>query len=223
METILNKVNNMPWEEGILLIPDKSIDLVITDPPYGIEWLSGRRESKHLSIKNDETLEWLPTWILEMKRVLKEDSHFYVFCSWHNIETFKLELTKQFTIKNILIWEKNNHGSGDLEGDYAPQYEMIIFCSNGVKKLNGKRDSNVIRFSKTNNLLHPTQKPIPLLSFLINKSSKEEDIVLDTFAGIFTTAIACKQLNRNFIGFEIEKTYCKIAKDLLNRQSINLF
>ena len=52
---------------------------------------------------------------------------------------------------------------GDLTGDYAPKYEMIIFCSNGKKKLNGNRDSNILKYQRTNNELHPTQKPVKLL------------------------------------------------------------
>ena len=151
------------------------------------------------------------------------DAHIYIFCSWHNIDVFKQKIGLHFNIKNILIWEKNNHGSGDLLGDYAPKYEMVLFCSNGTKKLNMGRHANVLKSPKTANDNHPTEKPVNLISFFIEKSSKEGDIVLDTFAGSFSTAQACKQKKRNFICFEIEAEYCKTAKNLIDGITESLF
>jgi len=119
--------------------------------------------------------------------------------------------------------EKNNTGMGDLYGDYAPKYEMIIFCSNGSKKLNGSRDSNILKAKRTTNENHPTEKPVDLISYLIEKSSQENDIVLDTFAGSFSTAKACKETKRNFICFEIEGSYCRTAKKLLEGVNASLF
>lgn len=114
-----------------------------------------------------------------------------------------------------MIWEKNNTGMGDLEGDYAPKYEMILFCSNGSKKLNGGRDANILKAKRTGNENHPTEKPVNLISYLIEKSSNENDIVLATFTGSFSTAQACKQKKRNFICFEIEEEYCRTQKTCL--------
>ena len=126
-------------------------------------------------------------------------------------------------MKNILVWEKNNHGSGDLLGDYAPKYELIIFCSNGSKKLNGGRSSNVIKCAKMPTDNHPTEKPTNLLRHLIEKSTNKGDLVLDTFAGSFSTARACKEIGRDFICFEVEPEYCRTAKNLLNGVSVSLF
>jgi len=184
---------------------------------------SNFRKTQHKAIQNDDNLDWLSLWVTELKRVCKEDSHLYIFCSWHNIDIFKHEVSKLFNIKNILIWEKNNTGMGDLYGDYAPKYEMILFCSNGSKKLNGSRDANILKAKRTTNENHPTEKPVDLISYLIEKSSQENDIVLDTFAGSFSTAKACKQKNRNFISFEIEETYCNSAKKLLDLTNRTLF
>ena len=112
---------------------------------------------------------------------------------------------------------------GDLEGDYAPQYEMCIFCSSGQKKLNGGRDSNVIDAKRTCNDNHPTEKPVNLIRYLIEKSSKKGDLVLDTFAGSFSTAQACKEVERNFLCFEIEESYCQNAKNLMQGVAVSLF
>lgn len=220
---MINEIVNMKWEDAIKQILPNSIDLVVTDPPYGMKFQSNRRKERYESIQNDDNLDWLEGWVVELKRVCKAEAHLYIFCSWHNVDTFKQIVGAYFQIKNILIWEKNNHGSGDLLGDYAPKYEMIIFCSNGSKKLNGGRDANVLKTAKTGNESHPTEKPVNLISYLIEKSSKEGDIVLDTFAGSFSTAQAAKSLKRNFYCFEIEEDYCRTAKNLLNGVTEKLF
>lgn len=219
----LNEIVNMDWKEAIKQVSDKSIDLVVTDPPYGMKFQSNYRKVQHKSIQNDDNLDWLESWVIELKRVCKDEAHLYIFCSWHNIDLFKEKVGAYFNVKNILIWEKNNTGMGDLEGDYAPKYEMILFCSNGSKKLNGGRDANILKAKRTGNENHPTEKPVNLISYLIEKSSNENDIVLDTFAGSFSTAHACKQKKRNFICFEIEEEYCRTAKNLLNGVSVSLF
>lgn len=219
----INKIHNVDCLEFMKTLPDKCIDLVLTDPPYGMNFVSGHRQNKHKPIENDNNLEWLPDFITETGRILKDDAHAYFFCSFHNVDIFKQEIKKQLKVKNILIWHKNNTGMGDLFGDYAPQYEMIIFCSDGSKKLNGSRDSNIIKAQRTLNELHPTQKPIQLIEYLIDKSSIENDIIFDPFLGSGTTALACKNLKRNYIGCEISNEYYKIANDRLDNSTGLLF
>lgn len=218
-----NKVYNMDCFEGTKRLQDKSIDMLLTDIPFGMEFQSGRRKEKHIKIKNDDNIDWFPDWIKEMDRVCKDDAHLYIFCSHHNVDVFKQEIQKYRKVKNILIWEKNNHGSGDLLGDYAPKYEMILFCSNGNKKLNGGRDSNIIKANKTGNNLHPTEKPVDLMEYFINKSSEENEIILDTFAGSGSTLVGAKNTRRNFIGFEIDTDYCKIIEKRLSQVQGSLF
>ena len=139
----------------------------------------------------------------------------YIFCSWHNIDKFKSEIQKFIKIKNILIWNKNNFGSGDLFSDYAPKYENIIFCNPRNKPLNGKRIANVLNYAKTLNELHPTEKPINLFSLLIEKSSNENELILDCFSGSGTTAIACHNLKRRFICIEKDVEYYKKSVERL--------
>lgn len=187
-------------------IPDESIDLIVTDPPYGMSFQSGRRKDKHEKIENDVDLWWLSDWFKSQYRILKNNSHAYVFCSFHHVDKFKLSaINSGFELKNILIWYKNNHGSGDLLGDYAPQYEFILFLTKGRRELNGKRVSNIIKCPKTGNEHHPTEKPVNLMQFLIEKSSSPGDLVLDNFFGSGATAIACHNTGRRFIGHEIDK------------------
>lgn len=219
----LNEVVCSDWNDAVKQLPDNCIDLVVTDPPYGMKFQSNFRNVRHKSIQNDDNLEWLVGWVKELKRLCKPEAHLYIFCSWHNVDVFKKEVGALFDIKNILIWEKNNTGMGDLEGDYAPKYEMILFCSNGSKKLNGGRDANILKAKRTGNENHPTEKPVNLIAYLIEKSSQKGEIVLDTFAGSYSTARAAVETGRNFICFEIDADYCTTARQLLFGTSPRLF
>lgn len=197
-------------------IPDKSIDMILTDPPYGMNFQSHRRKNIYEKIKNDENLEFLDNFFKECNRVLKKDSALYVFCSWHNVDEFKKQFEKYFKLKNILVWVKNNHGSGDLQASYAPKYEFILYGNKGRRKFENGRKEDVLFYNKTKNELHPTQKPVDLLEFLINNSSIENDNILDPFMRSGSTGVACQNTNRDFIGFELDEHYFQIAKERLN-------
>lgn len=89
---------------------------------------------------------------------------------------------------------------------------MILFLHKGRKTINGKRDSNIIKDKKTGNKLHPTQKPVPLVEYLLSKFSNEGDLIIDPFMGSGTTGVAACNLNRSFIGIELDPEYFKIAQ-----------
>ena len=193
-------------------IPDGSVDLVLTDPPYGMAFKSNYRKEKYNEIKNDKSLEWLEKYVGECFRILKHNTAVYFFCSWHNVDFFKQAIEKKFKIKNILIWEKNNTSMGDLKASYAPKYEMIIFAHKGRKLLNGFRYADIIKANRTGNKLHPTEKPVDLLELFIKNSSDENAVVFDGFMGSGSTGVACVDTNRHFIGIELDEGYFNIAK-----------
>lgn len=193
-------------------IPDGSVDMVLTDPPYGMSFQSNHRINKHDKIANDNSLIWLDEFAAEIHRVMKDNTAGYVFCSFHHVDKFKQALEKNFKIKNILVWEKNNTSMGDLKADFAPKYEMIIFIQKGRRLINGRRDPNIMRFNRTGNKLHPTQKPVDLIEYLIEKFSDKDDTVLDPFMGSGSTGVACVNTSRDFIGIELDQGYFEIAK-----------
>ena len=207
------KLYNGDCLEVLNQIQDESVDLILTDLPYGMNYQPNRREHKHSKILDDCNLKWLSKFIQEQNRVLKNNSHLYIFCSWHNIDKFKQEIEKHFKIENILIWRKQNHGLGDLKGSYGCSTEFIFFAQKGRKELNGKRERDVLEFNRVHTKLHPTMKPVDLLEFLVSKSSKKDDIVLDCFMGSGSTGVACKKTKRKFIGIELDEDYFKIAKE----------
>lgn len=198
-------------------IPDGSVDLVLTDPPYGMAFKSNHRKEKYNEIQNDKSLEWLEKYISECYRVLKNNSAIYCFCSWHNVDVFKQAIEKKFKVKNILILEKNNTSMGDLKGSYAPKYEMIIFAHKGRKLLNGFRYADIIKARRTGNKNHPTEKPVDLLETFIKNSSDENAVVFDGFMGSGSCGVACVNTNRRFIGIELDEGYFNIAKERIGK------
>jgi len=191
---------------------DRSVDMILTDPPYGMDFQSNYRILKHEKIENDNGLGWLDDFSREAFRVAKDDSAHYFFCSFHHIDLFKQALQKHFKVKNILIWEKNNTSMGDLQHDFAPKCEFIIFCQKGLKAIRGKRDPNIMRFPKTGNNLHPTEKPVELMSYLIEKFADEGDIICDPFMGSGTMGVAAINQGCDFIGFENNDIHFQTAK-----------
>lgn len=188
-------------------IQDSTIDLILTDPPYGMDFQSNHRKEKHKKITGDDNLDWLPSWVSEIKRVCKDNSHLYIFCSWHKVDSFKIELEKHFKVKNLIVWAKNGGGMGDLKGGYGGRHELCFFINNG-KDLNGKRETDVIdKAYRTGNNYHPTEKPVNLMEYFIEKSTNKGDVVMDCFSGSGSTAIACHNLGRKFIGSELDKDF----------------
>lgn len=206
-------------------MPDKSVDLVLTDPPYGMNYQSARRIAtpKFEKISNDLDIDWFPTFAEQCFRVMKDDSHIYLFCNDYYISDFRrgLELFG-FTAKRTLVWVKNNHTSGDLFGDYGNKTEFITYAQKGRRHLNGKRNTNVLEFDRVSKLEHPTQKPVDINEFLLSKSSVIGDTVFDPFMGSGTTGVACKNLNRNFIGIEKDDKYFEIAKKRIESVELKL-
>lgn len=206
------------WE--LQTIPDQSIDCVITDPPYGIDYQSNRREVKEQldKIKNDkdEAFGLLDGVCKILVNKMKPNSHLYFFTSWKVYSRFEGVISKYFEIKNVIVWDKLNHGTGDLEGNYGEQHELIIFASNGRRILNGDRPTNIIAYSRVSNNLHPTEKPVGLLKRLIEVSTQEGETVLDPFMGVGSTCVASKEVNRNYWGIELDKQWFDVAQERIN-------
>lgn len=203
-------------------IPDESIDLVVTDPPYGINLTPQREKGKFRDTKvlNDNNLDWLPKYVQELHRVTKNVA--CVFCGWQNIDKFKIEFEKMFTIKNVLIWNKDWFGMGN---NYRPNYEMILLlCKTNVKtKSNNKSNILTYRRKSPQKMTHSCEKPVILLQDLITELSNEGDIILDTFMGTGSCGEATITNNRKFVGIELDDTYFEIAKQRIENTYNELF
>jgi site-specific DNA-methyltransferase (adenine-specific) len=204
-------------------IPDKSIDLIVTDPPYLINYKTNRRKNKQHDfctvIKNDDNYKLISNYIKECYRIMKDNTAMYMFCNCDRVDYFKQQLESAgFKIKNMIIWVKNNWTAGDLKAQFGKQYEIIFLVNKGRCLFNGKRITDIWNFDKVSGTkqLHQNQKPVNLLEQCIIKHSKENDIIFDGFMGSGSTGVACIKLNRNFIGIELDEHYFEIAKERIN-------
>ena len=224
----LNTIHHGDCLDIMKLIPDKSIDLVLTDPPYFINYKTNHRQDKGhdfcTAIFGDTKKDILPNFISEAFRIMKNDTAMYMFCSFDHVDFFKIELEKFFTIKNMIIWVKNNWTAGDLEAQFGKQYEIIFLANKGRKKFNGKRISDIWDYrrivGKTQN--HQNEKPLRLFEDAIEKHSNNGDTVFDGFAGSGTTGIACLNTSRNFILIEKDEHYYNMAKKRIESHQIQL-
>jgi len=236
-KTKLNKIYCCDCLKGMVAIPDKSIDMILCDLPYGVT----ARNKWDVIIPFDEL------WG-QYKRVIKDNS-VMVFTATEPFSSM-LIMSNNKLFRYDLIWEKPL-ATGFLNANRMPlrnHEQVLIFYKklptynpqktigkpykmtrrsdttnyNSVKKLHwttesdGKRfPKSVIKFSADKEKLHPTQKPVALFEYLIKTYTNEGDLVLDNCIGSGTTAVACKKSNRNFIGFEISQEYVDIANKRL--------
>ena len=209
-------------------IPDESVDLIVTDPPYKITSRgnggnSGGMFQKKIVNKgqvfnnNDISIK---DYLGEFYRMLKPQTHCYIMTNNKNITEFLMAVKESdfHFIKN-LVWVKDNKIMGQ---SYMSQFEYIIFLRKGRhKKINNCGESDVLTFpnkklkDENGKTIHDTEKPVGLMKVLIDNSSQPYDLVLDPFMGIGSTGVACQNTNRNFIGFELDETYFNIAKERL--------
>ena len=204
-------------------IEDESVDLVVTDPPYLCDYSRHDNKSRFSKkIANDENTdkneEMIRQYFKECYRIMKKDTAIYCFCNYKKIDFFKEELEKAgFNLKNIIVWDKQRNGMGDLKTTFGYSHEFILFASKGQPKIRGKRISDVWQFKRISSKqqVHQNQKPTELLSLAITKSSDEGMVVFDGFMGSGSTGVAALNTNRDFIGIELDEGYFEIAQNRL--------
>ena len=197
-------------------MPSESIDLVLTDPPYGIDFQSNRRTKspKFPRMENDSDLGWLPEFVEQSFRILKPNRHIYSFCRWDILGKFQVALEARFKLKNCLVWYKPRGSMGDLDGAFQPCHEFILFGVKGKRDIIGHRSRDVMESPAihSHDYLHPTQKPTDLLKFLLSKAARPGEIVLDPFAGSGSTCVAADESGFQWIGIELEGYYVDISR-----------
>jgi len=200
-------------------ISENSIDLIVTDPPYNIGY-EGKTEKK-LKIQNDKMKDFdfynlLFSFYKNAFLILRPGKSIYVFHSDSEGANFRVAYREAgLYLSQVLIWVKNYLVIG--RSDYHWRHEPCLYgWKPGAKHLwnSDRKQSTVLEFDKPSvSSEHPTMKPIPLISYLINNSSQKGEIVFDGFLGSGTTLIACEQLGRICVGCEIDPAYCDVIVD----------
>ena len=231
--------------EEMKKIPDGSVDLVLTDPPYGTT-----------ACKWDSVIPFEPMWA-QLHRVIKDNGAIVLFGSQPFTSSLVMSNAKMF--KYDWIWEKSK-ASGHLNAKIMPlkAHEIISVFSKrrcnyypqglkDVHRIQNKKDSNttigngystygkhnkttiqtvgnyprsVLKFSKPNKPTHPTQKPVALLEYLIRTYTTEGETVLDFTMGSGSTGVACVNTGRNFIGIELDERYFEIAQERISNAQV---
>ncbi|MBM3966611.1 MAG: site-specific DNA-methyltransferase [Planctomycetes bacterium] len=178
-------------------------DLVITDPPYGMNFQSKYRAKKHKRIANDDSLPLSLIWL----SIAKANAAAYVFCRWDNLAAMPKP-------KSVVAWVKNNWSMGDLQHEHGRQWEACCFYAKDGHEF-VKRIPDVIHADRTENALHPTEKPVHLINQLI--AANVAETILDPFAGSGTTLLAAKLCGKRAVGIEIDEKYCESAANRLSQ------
>jgi len=205
------------------LIGKDKIDLVLTDPPYGIAYTESKAGfsqslAKPKEIQNDhlqseeEYIQFSEKWLKILIPFLNNKNTIYIFNSDKMIFALRQALINVgIYFSQLLIWIKSNAVVGRL--DYLPQHELLAYCWYGRHAFKKSKDKSVLFCPKpSKSKLHPTQKPISLLRRLILNSSKVGDVVFDPFGGSGSTLIACHQTKRKCLMIEIDQEYCETIR-----------
>ena len=211
-------------------IPDGSVDLVLTDPPYIVE-TSGGGLYKSESVKYNKEIEFMKNGfsekvLEEICRIMKK-INVYFFCSQKQIPILlDFFVSKKKCNWNLISWHKTNVVPA-CGNKYLTDTEYILFFrEKGVKVYGTYETKKTYYLTPTNQKEkklygHPTIKPQEILKNLIVNSTTENGVVLDCFMGSGSTGVACVNLKRNFIGIELKEEYFKIAEERINNARLN--
>jgi DNA modification methylase len=188
------------------LMDGQKADMVFTDPPYGVEYRSNMSK-RFEQIKNDDTILEVASIIWQF---LNDNAAAFIWTSHHVYPVWRQQFDAFY--KQTIIWAKGGGGMGDLEGQYALDYEMALFCVKGSPKFQGKRGMAVweIGKDKATDYVHPTQKPVALAEQALTDFTKLKQTVLDLFGGSGSTLIACEKTNRHARLMELDPKYCDV-------------
>ena len=208
-------------------IPDHSVDMILTDPPYNLGLYStGNIPLPGRSAINNDVAEWdkVPfhpeDWADDFIRILKPTGNLFIFTSYNQIGRWYECLDGRFDASNFMIWHKTNPAPKIFKAGFLNSCEMIFTCWNkrhtwnfiSQKDMHNFVESPIcMRPERLSNPKHPTQKPVAILRKMLEIATNKNDIVFDPFMGVGSTGVAALELGRRFIGVEINEEYFAAA------------
>lgn len=222
-------------------IPDNSIDFILTDPPYNLgQHSTGNIPLPGRTAMNNDVAEWdmvdfIPEeWADEFIRILKPTGNLFIFTSYNQLGRWYNCLDHRFDTSNFMIWHKTNPAPKVFKAGFLNSCEIIFTCWNKKHTWNFISQTEMHNFiessicmkpERLSNPKHPAQKPVAILRKMIDIASNENDIVFDPFMGVGSTGVAALELNRRFIGVELDDSYFEAAKKRIEAElsQTNLF
>ena len=211
-------------------IPDKSIDLILTDPPYNIARKNNFETMGRAGIDFGEWDKGFDqfSWLREIPRILNKNGSVIIFNDWKNVgEIAKCCEGLGLTIKDLLRWQKTNPMPRNRDRRYITDFECAVWLTNKNAKWTFHRQCDTYQrpmfecsIVSGSEKLHPTQKPIKLMEELLKIHSNKNDIILDPFMGSGSTIIACINQQRHYIGFELEHSHFLGAEKRIDSHTI---
>lgn len=214
-------------------IPDHSIDLILTDPPYNIaQYSTGNIDLPGRTPLNNNLAEWDLTpidpaaLVQEFKRIIKPDGNIFVFTSYNLIGKWHEAFDPEFDTFQFFVWHKTNPAPKIFKNGFLNSCEMIACMWNKGHKWNFSNQREMHNFfespicmkpERLSEPKHPAQKPVKLLEHIIQIASNERDVVFDPFMGVGSTGVAALENNRKFIGIEIDVPYFRAAEKRLEQ------
>lgn len=216
-------------------IPDASVDLILTDPPYNIaKYSTGNLKFDWRSDINNDLAEWDLTELRpcdlvdEFKRILKPTGNIFIFCSYNMIGEYHRVFDPVFDTFQFMVWHKTNPVPNFRKSSFLNSCELIIGCWNkghtwnftSQKEMHNFIESGICMGSERikdaeGKTLHPTQKPVAILEKIVRIASNKNDVVLDCFNGVGSTGVAALKNGRRYLGIEIDRTYMKATEERL--------
>ena len=209
-------------------IPDDSIDFILTDPPYNLgQHSTGNIPLPGRSAMNNDVADWdkidfnPEEWADEFIRILKPTGNLFIFTSYNQIGRWYNCLDHRFDTSNFMIWHKTNPAPKIFKAGFLNSCEMIFTCWNKKHTWNFISQAEMHNFiqspicmspERLKNPKHPAQKPVSILKKMIRIASNKDDIIFDPFMGVGSTGVAALELERRFIGVELDETYFNAAK-----------
>jgi len=190
-------------------LPDSTVDLVVTDPPYLVNY----RDRSGRSVRNDGGNSAILNAFSDLYRVLKQDSFCVCFYGWNRVDRFFSAWREAgFRPVGHIVWQKDYASNA---GFVEYRHEQAYLLAKGNPARPAKPLADVQPWTYTGNRVHPTEKSVRILRPLIETFSSPGDIVLDPFAGSGSTAVAAALTGRRTIGIELEESYCNLARKRL--------
>ena len=219
--------------EIIKRIPDKSIDFIFTDPPYnlGLHSTGNIHLAGRAAINNDvadwDKIDFKPEeWADEFIRILKPTGNLFIFTSYNQLGSWYNCLDHRFDTSNFMIWHKTNPAPKIFKAGFLNSCEMIFTCWNKKHTWNFISQAEMHNFiqspicmppERLKSPKHPAQKPISILKKIIEIASNKDDIIFDPFMGVGSTGVAALELDRRFIGIELDETYFIAAQKRIEK------